>query len=174
MILKGSVCKKFKNLNIECNEMPRKPIAEKPMTGAERVRRHREKKSDVEQVGIDAAIAEWSTSHVSYMCKGYYNSYLAEIDKFKKYRNRFPDIRKAATEVKRLEKQIEELEWSLSMARSDKEFLFKKLSGQNKSHAQFSVDDIKLLRQLCHPDKHNQSQASNNASILLNKMLAKS
>jgi hypothetical protein len=119
--------------------MPRKPIAEKPMTSAERVRRHREKLRE-------------STE---------------------------PSLKKCLSENKRLQKRIAVLKAEKIKLKEEVDFgnMFMNMhslfnDNESKTQRQFSIDDIKLIRQLCHPDKHNQSKASNNASILLNKMFA--
>lgn len=131
--------------------MPRKSIAETPMTSAERVRKHRAKLK-AENTKID------------------------------------PEIPRLLSETEGLKKQIEnlkaELEASEQKAKTYEGFMTinKILSSQLKTannyiksatktgHIMLSEQDIKLLKQLCHPDKHGQSEASKNGFNLVNNL----
>jgi hypothetical protein len=44
------------------------------------------------------------------------------------------------------------------------------LSASLNATKQFNKEEIKLLKQVCHPDKHNQSEAATRAIALLNKL----
>jgi hypothetical protein len=123
--------------------MPRKPIAEKPMTSAERTRKHRQKLRE----------------------------------------EKAPDLKKCLRMIASLNKQIEK-QRLLNELLTEKNL---KLAGQVRHWNRFTAGDIlfgldknettpltdeniKLLKQLCHPDKHNGSPASTRAITLLNKI----
>jgi hypothetical protein len=146
--------------------VPRKPLSEKPMTSAERVRRHREnKKSDLIKE-IESHGDTWRRTRLI----GYFNLYNEKCDEFKKYKARYPDIRAAGAEIKRLEKKIIELTDHLRDY-EDKDGVPYFLTLGNTKH-QFSDDELKLLAQVAHPDKHNNSEASVKATTLINKARA--
>jgi transcriptional regulator with XRE-family HTH domain len=49
--------------------------------------------------------------------------------------------------------------------------VFKSLRGEDQPSPQIDLKRLSQLRRLCHPDKHNNSKASNEATAWLNKML---
>lgn len=51
------------------------------------------------------------------------------------------------------------------------ESVFKSLRGGDEQPLQIDPKRLSQLRRLCHPDKHNNSKASNDATAWLNKML---
>lgn len=42
-----------------------------------------------------------------------------------------------------------------------------------KGSSQFTEDELKTLRRLCHPDKHDSSKSSNELSAKINNLLSK-
>lgn len=42
-----------------------------------------------------------------------------------------------------------------------------------KGYSQFTEDELKTLRRLCHPDKHDSSKSSNELSAKINNLLSK-
>lgn len=45
-------------------------------------------------------------------------------------------------------------------------------TGQGAQSAQFSMDELRSLRRLCHPDRHGGSDAANRLTQKLNAMLS--
>lgn len=46
-------------------------------------------------------------------------------------------------------------------------------NGSVKGSSQFTEDELKTLRRLCHPDKHDSSKSSNELSAKINNLLSK-
>lgn len=46
-------------------------------------------------------------------------------------------------------------------------------NGSVKGSSQFTEDELKALRRLCHPDRHGSSKSSNELSAKINNLLSK-
>ena len=151
--------------------MPRKPISEKPMTSEERVRKHRakfkENRTDLEKA-IDTRGHIWCKNAVLYFA----DKVQDEKTIFKKYKASIPaDIRKAVTKISKLEKELAECTTELRVAEQTiSSFVFGAMGIDRPSKHDLSKDEVKLLLQLAHPDKHDGSDASIRATKLLNKI----
>ena len=120
--------------------MPRKPISDKPMTPAERTRKHRAKIKAENPLDLKACLRE-----------------ITSLNK---------KIERQRLSNKRLSQENSKLR------KEDNFWLGIKddLSASLNATKQFSKEEIKLLKQVCHPDKHNQSEAATRAIALLNKL----
>lgn len=151
--------------------MPRKPIAEKPMTSAERVRKHRakfkENRTDLEKA-LDTRGHDWCKKAVLYFA----DEVQAEKERLKKYKASLPaDLRKAMTKISKLEKELDKCKEELRVAEEMQRSFYFGITGINQPLKQcLSRDEVKLLLQLAHPDKHGGSDASQRATTLLNKI----
>ena len=127
--------------------MSRKPILDKPMTSAERTRRHRAKIKEsspdlkaclkkielltLENEKLKAVSAEWE-----------FNAMLAEYELQGKKRGRWKDAD------------------------------FARFANLFNHQNQITKEELNVLRQVCHPDKHGQSPISVKATVILNRVAA--
>lgn len=169
--------------------MPRKPLADEPMTSAERVRKHRNKF----KTGTTAQIEKFIETSSKLKIRNEFIKLIEKnheleketesaIDSAMNYISAYYKEELAQADI-RLNEHIdmiirlnEEHEAELDKAYAENKLLrdqIKKLGSaipKIEGKQILTPKEIKLLKQLCHPDKHGGSDAAHKASTLLNKL----